>query len=307
MRYLPLTAPLRAKYQYCNLMFVTIAHLIETLTSQGLGSYISRKILEPLGMKHTYFSPEEAEQASENMATGYSYSDGGFRSVKEAKFSEIVGAGFIVSSVLDYALWIRSQLSEAGPISKKQHKELRRARMISGEEEDKPFTGLSSYALGWDSGIYRGYKWISHSGGMLGYGTQLHIFPTLNWGVVTMANTAGSSNFAGTKLLFWALDEKLGIPEEERFDWNKKFVIPSPSMSNVLTSKDSLNSQRKIKLPTTRPSPQSTPRSPHLLYHFHFPYPPTQAPIIIPHTATAPSSSTMKESCSMTAETSRSP
>jgi len=43
-----LSAELRAKYQYCNMMYGTAAYLIETLVSMPLGVYLKENLLNPL-------------------------------------------------------------------------------------------------------------------------------------------------------------------------------------------------------------------------------------------------------------------
>jgi len=43
--------------------------------------------------------------------------------------------------------------------------------------------------------------------------------PRLKYGVVMFANTGGMAHMATAKLFFHLLDEKLGIKENERFDW----------------------------------------------------------------------------------------
>jgi len=53
LRYLPLTAEPRTKFQYCNIMFVTVSHVVESLTGVWMGDFLSEKIWEPLGMKST--------------------------------------------------------------------------------------------------------------------------------------------------------------------------------------------------------------------------------------------------------------
>ena len=53
LRYLPLTAEPRTKYQYCNLMFVVASHVIESLTGTWLGDLVHDRIWKPLGMKST--------------------------------------------------------------------------------------------------------------------------------------------------------------------------------------------------------------------------------------------------------------
>ena len=53
LRYLPLTAEPRTKFQYCNMMYITISHVIETVTGTWLGDYLKEKIWGPLEMNST--------------------------------------------------------------------------------------------------------------------------------------------------------------------------------------------------------------------------------------------------------------
>jgi CubicO group peptidase (beta-lactamase class C family) len=52
--HLPLTTEPRTKYQYCNMMFMTASHVIETVTGRKLGDLMREWIWEPLGMDATF-------------------------------------------------------------------------------------------------------------------------------------------------------------------------------------------------------------------------------------------------------------
>lgn len=76
LRYLPLTAEIRTKFQYCNLMYVVVSHAIETIAESWLGDVLFERIWKPLGMLNTFFSLEDAEAAvsagKASLARGYS-------------------------------------------------------------------------------------------------------------------------------------------------------------------------------------------------------------------------------------------
>jgi CubicO group peptidase (beta-lactamase class C family) len=115
LRYLPLTAELRAKWQYCNMMYVTMAYVMETVTELFLGDFIKRQILGPLGRNSTYFSVEDAQKAPEHFAQGYYYYGGLYHEAVDGDYTQISGAGFIISNVLDYAKWIRAMINQSPP------------------------------------------------------------------------------------------------------------------------------------------------------------------------------------------------
>lgn len=175
-------------------------------------------------MDATFFDLESAKNAKEHLANGYRYlygtEDGGFEDVGWMPLEEASGAGAVVSNVEDYAKWARAILNKSTPLSKQGFEAWLTPRMLIPVEE--PFTGPRQYALGWRMGIYRGQQFYEHSGGMLGFGAELLIFPDIGFAVVALANTGGTSNSVDQRLAFHLVDEKLNIPLEERFDWNKK-------------------------------------------------------------------------------------
>jgi CubicO group peptidase (beta-lactamase class C family) len=206
----------------CNLMFMVVSHAIQTLTQQWLGSLLKDLIWQPLGMNSTYFSLPDALDAPEDLSSGYYWDykkgHGGFHEVPLLGLDEASGAGAVVSNVLDYAKWIRCLVDEAGPLSKEGHAAIKTPRIVPAGE-GKGLDAPVSYAFGWNVGTYKGHRMFTHSGGMTGYGTEVFFFPELKYGIVTMANTAVTSNYAGRLLVWKLVNDKLGIPEKERFDW----------------------------------------------------------------------------------------
>ena len=53
LRFLPLTAEPRVRFQYCNMMYVVASYIIETLEGVWLGDFLKERIWTPLGMKST--------------------------------------------------------------------------------------------------------------------------------------------------------------------------------------------------------------------------------------------------------------
>lgn len=225
LRYLPLTAELRTKWQYCNMMYVVVSYIIETLTGSWLGDVIRTRILEPLDMKSTYFSAATARKAPEHFAQGYYYYNGSYHEVPDMELHQVAGAGFIISNVLDYTKWIRAMIDSAPPISKAGHKAIRTPRALYTEfGDDSAFTGPMGYSLGWFTSVYKGYEFYMHTGGMEAYGALVVFFPKLRYGLVAFGNIGGRSNWAEDTLIWHLVGQKLKIPGQETFDWNKKYV-----------------------------------------------------------------------------------
>lgn len=234
LRHLPLTAEPRTRFQYCNLMFVVASHVIQSVTGEWLGDLLKANIWSPLGMEATFFSLEDAQAADEELARGYKYlyydegNDDGddkeeekqFQEVEWMPLNEVSGAGSVITNVLDYAKWARSLMDKAPPLSSEVHKSIWEPRTLQPINAEGPFTGPVAYALGWTTGVYQGYQFYEHTGGMNAFGAELILFPELKYAVTILGNTAVTSNYAAKKLAFELIDKKLGVPAEKRFDWD---------------------------------------------------------------------------------------
>jgi CubicO group peptidase (beta-lactamase class C family) len=251
MRDLSLTAELRTKWQYCNMMYIVISHLIETLTSRPLKEVMKTRILEPLGMNSTFFSPNEARESGHQLATGYAYQEPkkSYKVVPDSDAStQGAGAGFIVSNVLDYVPWLKCLINKSSPLTEEQHEAIRTPRMLTGGgwgENDLPFTGPVAYSLGWLTGTYKGHEWFHHTGGVEAYTAYVTFFPSLKYGLVAFGNTSGTAGFVLEKAIWHLIDERLRTPEADRFDWDKRCVcgyltnlpprVGAGSLQNTLT------------------------------------------------------------------------
>lgn len=256
LRHLPLSAEPRTKFQYCNLMFTVLGLAVERLVGGGttLGDALREWIWAPLGMEGTFFTLEGALAASAlpreandtyRLAGGYWWDEDAarFESVPFMPLDEVGGAGSIISCVEDYAKWMHAHVSAYNPRAGESGTAGSAALYAALRESHRPLTivsdavatasspspwdagGLQVYAAGWFVTSYRGHRVLSHSGGMEAYGTQMSILPELGFGVVAMGNTAMTANAAGEGLVWRLIDEKLGVPETHRFDWDTRFVV----------------------------------------------------------------------------------
>lgn len=224
LRHLPVTAEIRTRFQYCNMMYMTLSHVIETLTGSWLGDVLWERIWKPLNMSHTYFSFSQAQQAVENgaaeLARGYVWNNQTQEYI-ETEWMDIPlvsGAGNVISNVEDYAQWLRFLIDQSPPLSKTGHMALRHPRIVLEDQVLPGFTGISAYALGWNVENYRGEPLISHSGGVPGFGALIGYLPQRKYGIVIMGNTAETSNIVEFTLFFRLLDDYLGIHEKDRGD-----------------------------------------------------------------------------------------
>lgn len=223
MRNLPLIYEPRVTPVYCNMMYVTLSHVIETVTGKWLGDVLKENLWGPLGMKSTKFDLQDALDGPEYLASGYYWDldEEKFKEVPHMTLVEISGAGSVFSNALDYARWVKSLLHQSGPLSENVHQDIRSPRTL-WDANLAPGYDLMLYGLGWVRTLHKGHVVYTHSGGVTGFGSQVYWFPEAKYGVVVFGNTA-MSQFPEEAIAWKLIDDKLGIPEKDRADYGAKW------------------------------------------------------------------------------------
>ncbi|EXJ89927.1 hypothetical protein A1O3_02994 [Capronia epimyces CBS 606.96] len=222
LRNLYIDKELRSGFEYCNIMYIAVSHMLQKVTGEWLGSFLRRRIWEPLKMHATFFTQQEAHQYIRDKDSTLQFArpyiwDPETSSQRECPYWEntaVSGAGSMVSNVLDYAKYTRSMIERSGPLSKEAHADLVTPRAFP-PPPDTRFPTVSLYCLGWFSGIYHGEQVIHHSGSIEGFTANIVYLPERKWGVVAMCNQMGP----GREVLVWKLvDDFLKVPLEKRID-----------------------------------------------------------------------------------------
>jgi CubicO group peptidase (beta-lactamase class C family) len=224
LRHLPLAANIRARYLYSSYMFSAVSHAVETIIGNGLGDFMRERLWGPLGMERTYWTPREAAAAGPGtvLAQGYAWDATAEDFIEQPvpEFPAVSGAGAMISNVVDYTKWLRCMMDKSSPLSQAAHQTLTEPRIQFSERGNNPFPPPHAYALGWTVDVYRGQRVIWHGGSWTGFGSIMMYLPGLQWGLVMMGNTTGTSNCVQIALVMHLLDELLNTPPDERLDWS---------------------------------------------------------------------------------------
>ena len=219
-------------------MYAVITDLIQTITGTDLEDYLREKIWEPLGMLSTTFQIPSDEDEKSRLARGYYWNAQDEEQSATANNGEYVpdvyldllttsGDGATISTVNDYALWIKALLNAAGdeeswnsssPITRNVYHDLVTPRaIIPGAEwqASSDIVAPPTYALGWATAQIASAQLVTHGGGLTGFGTQIYMLPGLNFAVVTMGNTFLTSNDAGDIIASQLIVEKLDLTAED--------------------------------------------------------------------------------------------
>jgi hypothetical protein len=202
-------------------MFITMGHLIESVTGKTLGDFLRAHIWGPLGMNETFISFTEARAARPHVEISkgyYTNRAGNVVKVGDYDWSMSSGAGNIVSSATDYSKWLRAMIDRAQPISPASHQQLVRAHFITGPDVFLTESAPITYGFGWSVRSYRGEPLIEHGGSQPGYGTGVFYFPRRKFGLALFANDMVAGGMVLQTLAYDLIDDLLQIPDKDRID-----------------------------------------------------------------------------------------
>lgn len=170
------------EFLYSNSNYFLLSQIVERASGQSLRQYAEENIFAPLGMTHTIFRDDRA-MVIKNRVAGYVPAGPGAFTTAVTLF-QAVGDGGLMTSVEDLAKWdanrYANQLGGGGPELIDEW--LTPGVLNNGEAIE--------YSAGITVGTYRGLVTEAHSGGFIGFSTELLRFPDQQLSVVCLCNLA---------------------------------------------------------------------------------------------------------------------
>ena len=209
--------PVGQRYCYSNLGIDLAGYILQVVSGRPFAQYMKEKVLEPIGMKNSSFDWEPIRN-NENRATGHAK---GFSKVP-LEFG-MIPAGALYSSVEDMAKFIQFHLNY-GVVGNK--KILEKKYLEEMYSVPFPVKGqIEGYALGIDKDKNNGSYYLAHSGGGLGFTSNMRWCPDIGIGMVLLTN---SENHQLLNLSYMIIDEivknKMGDRQPESKFNNLKAV-----------------------------------------------------------------------------------
>ncbi len=175
------------KFAYSNTAYDILGEVIAEASGQSFESYIEEHILLPIDMPSSTFLLEKIPL--ETRASPYLSLPFIEPSPLYPYYRAHAPSGSLHSNVFELCHWAitnlnKGQFAENQIVSPARHDLLWQTRAIVDEKNPDEFVGLS-----WFLGKYKGERMISHSGGDIGFTTNLALLPEKSVGVVVLANT----------------------------------------------------------------------------------------------------------------------
>lgn len=194
-----LTARPGEKMQYFNPGYSLLGLLIETISGQSYGDYISEHIFAPLKMTHSFADPLAAQAAG--LAQGYAQVFMLALPLDQTFYRYDQPAGFLISSASDLARYSMALINGG---------ELDGGRVLSSESVAQLFTPNSAvgstYGFGWYISQYYGEPQITHGGDSERFHTAVLLLPQRKLSLVMLVNENHLlKDYGEYNTMFWSL------------------------------------------------------------------------------------------------------
>jgi len=201
-----------SRYSYSNTGFILLGRVVEKVSGEPYGEFLSKRILKPLGMDHTAYEPEISDKRLARGYTTFALSDPEYSS-PEAK-GWIGAAGGIYSTPSDLAKWDMALIS--GKVLKAESFELMtKPRKLNDGK-------LTEYGCGLGVRMQNGRQILAHNGAVSGFVAYNATVPSTRSALIVMCNQDGGYGAVPGQILSLLLKEPVpnvpkiaGLPAAE--------------------------------------------------------------------------------------------
>lgn len=202
LRYLKPVSSFRTQYDYDNLMYIVAGEVVARASGISWEEFIEKKIMEPLGMTASAASIYRLKNKS-NIISAHAPVDGKVTPIRMDWSETSNAAGGIYSNITDLSKWVIMQMdhgvygSGKKLFSEEVHEDMWAPQTIINVRGTSPYnTHFASYGLGWFISDVKGYKQLSHTGGLAGIVTQVTLLPELKLGIIVLTNQQSGAAFS---------------------------------------------------------------------------------------------------------------
>ena len=166
------------RWQYCNTNYTTLAYIIEKVSGVPCEQFFAQRIAAPLKLKNSFVYHLKMKSHPPSRVFGLEYDGVNYKLNDLLRFDGIVGDGNVYSSVEDLYTWDQALYTE---------KLVKKATFAEAITPGKLTTGANTgYGFGWF--IREPGKIVSHTGGWVGFGTEITRYLDKNQTIIVLDN-----------------------------------------------------------------------------------------------------------------------
>ncbi|MBK8610317.1 MAG: serine hydrolase [Chitinophagaceae bacterium] len=239
LRYLKAVSSFRTKYDYDNNLYIVAGEVLARVSGKSWEDFIEQRIMQPLGMTASRASINRLPNRN-NIVMPHAPVNGKVTTI-DIEWSETANAaGGIVSNITDLSKWLVMQMDNGKYAENKKmfseevHNDFWAPQTIIQVGAPGPYnTHFAAYGLGWFLSDVKGYKQVSHTGGLAGIVTQVTLIPELKLGIVVLTNQQSGAAF--TAITNTIKDSYLGIKGADRVKQMHDRVVKNEADAKKIT------------------------------------------------------------------------
>lgn len=255
LRYLKAVSSFRTKYDYDNNLYIVAGEVLARVSGQSWEDFVEQRIMKPLGMNASKASISRLPNRN-NTVNPHAPVNGKVTAI-DIDWSETANAaGGIVSNVTDLSKWIIMQMDngkydgDKRLFSEEVHDEMWAPQTIIETRTTPPYnTHFAAYGLGWFLSDVKGYKQVTHTGGLAGVVTQVTLLPELKLGIIVLTNQQSGAAF--TAITNTIKDSYLGVKGIDRVKQQHDRVVKNEAEAKKITDDiwATIDAQQKSNTP----------------------------------------------------------
>lgn len=208
--------PPGSRFSYNNSALAVAGRVIEAVTDQPYESAIAELVLQPLGLEHAGFFPEDI--MTKSFAVGHADANGELTVVEPWGLERAMNpAGGLAASLNDELRYARFLLGDGTMDGTRllSADTMTRVHSPLGPEGSVPSIPrhLDAVGVAWLLWTHGGERIISHPGGTEGQQSTFTLVPGRDFAITVLTNANTGVQF-GNELTDWALERFLGLPLE---------------------------------------------------------------------------------------------
>ncbi len=224
LRYFKPVSSFRSKFDYDNQLYKVAGEVVTRVSGMSWEDFVEGRIMKPLEMNYSSASYQRIKDYSD-VVDAHSPVDGKVVVIPRYFTNTGNAAGGIYSSIADLSKWVIMQMNNGKYGDGKQlfseavHQQMWSPQTILPVGANTPYNShFAAYGLGWFLNDAKGYKEISHTGGIDGMVTQITLLPELKLAIIVLTNQQSGAAFSA--ITNQVKDSYLGISGR---DWVKTY------------------------------------------------------------------------------------
>jgi CubicO group peptidase (beta-lactamase class C family) len=232
---LPFSTPPATAFEYSNYGFALLGRIVANASGMPYDDYVTRRILQPLGMTSTAFDQRNVPSA--RLASGYRPAETGWVLEPSLSHGAFGSMGGLFTSARDLGRYVAFMSSawpprddeDNGPVKRSSLREMQQGQRLSSFDVSRgaPDAPISAAARAYGYGLEartdcRVRHLVAHGGGLPGFGSNMTWLPEHGVGVLVMANRTYAAGRAVARVILERLAAS-GALQPRR-------VVPSPAL-----------------------------------------------------------------------------